>query len=130
VDLEEALKEALLETERARRELAECRSETLVLSALEERVQVLQEAVERDKEEVLKEVLAETLDRVAEALAKRPKPSFAEDERGLIASFKAGKDLVVLRPQPFESGRMFKARVWRAWLDHNVFPLPSKGASR
>ena len=101
---------------------------------LEAELLTLREALEAEKRRVqeleakVAEASARTLDRVAEALAKRPKPSFAEDERGLIASFKVGKDLVVLRPQPFESGRMFKARVWRAWLDHNVFPLPSKGA--
>ena len=103
---------------------------------LEAELLTLREALEAEKRRVreleakVAEASAQTLDQAAEALAKRPKPSFAEDENGPLASFKRGGELIVMRPERFDSNRMFRERVWRAWLDHNVFPLPSKGAGR
>ncbi len=98
---------------------AKARAQTLerelrgVLGALEEaraRVRKLEAALAGAQPE-------KVLDRVAEALAKRAKPSFAEDEAGPLASFKVGGELVVLRPEVGESHRMFKTRVWRTWLE-------------
>ena len=99
------------------------RAEGKALTLREELAEVLG-ALEAERRRVreLEAALAEAqpekvLDQVAGALAKRAKPSFAEDEAGPLASFKVGEELVVLRPETGESNRMFKTRVWRTWLE-------------
>lgn len=126
-ELEDALGRAEAALENCHRRLAEsrenaratkARARTLerelreVLGALEDaraRIRKLEAALAEAQPEAL-------LNWVAEALAKRAKPSFAEDEKGPLASFKVGEKLTVLRPENGESNRAFKARVWRSWL--------------
>ncbi len=129
-ELEAALEEALEELEETRRALAESRYKAALakerIQTLEREQTALKGVLEAAKRHIrkLEASLAEAsanrsdviLDQVAAALARRPKPSFAEDESGPLASFKVDGELVVLRPKLGESQRAFKTRVWQKWL--------------
>ena len=138
-DQQEALSEALEGLQKAEAELARLRSalaraeaekealerETLrlrhELGRLHERVEA-QAAELATLEDRARRAEADTLDRVARALAAKPGPAFAQDETGAwVASFPQGEGRVAaFRISKGESRREFKRRVWRAWLDYQL----------
>jgi len=133
--MEDALAEMEAQLESCRQALAESRQKAFQARAraqtLEEDLNRLRAALRaaRTRMAKLEADLAAAqpegvLNRVAEALARRMKPSFAEDERGLLASFKIGEDVRVLRRRENEKHKEFRARVWREWLAAMV-ELPS-----